>query len=483
MSVSTEFKCKNCGNVIPLHTAENGVLRCEYCLSTYTLPKETTDSAALDFLRAGELELEACAFDRAYIAFRKCAERDENEPEAYFGMALAENKIRYIKDNVANRLQPVCHAVSGSAFTQNSHYAKALALATQRQREEYVRKGEEIDVIRKAFLSLQNEGVQYDCFLCVKVTDPQSKEKTADYKIADDLYFHLRGKGFRPFLSERELQNLAGADYEARILYALYTAKCMLVVCSDESFLQTPWMKNEYMRYLSMTGEGGKSEDSITVVFSGTPVEILPGKSGRIQGIDMCAADPYGKATEFVQRHVHPAANETPPSADEPVTAKTLYRRVRDLASTATRFAVDTVAGKLAGIEKKFTQTAEEKEKEEQRRREIAARRVAERKQKAKEKKERKTFRTKKGTLVRYKGKDAFVRVPDYVRAVGKRAFRGRKLLQGVILPDTVESIGKGAFKGCKKLRSVRLPRRFETVATEIFTPQQRPYVRLDFSE
>lgn len=299
-----ELKCKNCKSPLNLAKAQHGVVECAYCLSTFTVPKEETNPAALDFLRTGEHELDGCAFDKAYTAFQKAAEYDSAEPQAYWGMALAACKVQYIKDVVNNRLQPVCHAVSDKPFTQNPDYEKALTLGTPAQRADYEKKGKEIDYVRSAFYTLERSNLDYDCFLCVKVTDDKSGARTADYKIADDIYFYLRGKGYKPFFSEREMQGRTGADYEALILYALYKADSMLVICSDERYLQTPWVKNEYTRFLNLIGDEEKESDSIALVFDGAPIEKLPGKSGKLQGIDIRALDAMEKTVAFVQNHM-----------------------------------------------------------------------------------------------------------------------------------------------------------------------------------
>ncbi|MCH5143131.1 MAG: TIR domain-containing protein, partial [Clostridiales bacterium] len=137
----------------------------------------------------------------------------------------------------------------------------------------------------------------------VKVTDDTTKQRTADYKHADDIYFDLKGKGYNPFFSERELGEVTGADYEARILYALYTSECMIVVCGKEEYLHTKWVKNEYTRFLRLVGDEQKESDSITIAFYGRPVEYLPGKNGKIQGIDLRSINASEKITKFVEDH------------------------------------------------------------------------------------------------------------------------------------------------------------------------------------
>ncbi len=301
--------CKNCGDQLDASKAVNGVLKCPSCRSVFTVAKKETNPAALSSLRIAENELDSCSFDRAFTSYKKASQLDGKEPEAYFGMALSEFKVQFLKDVPNNRLQPICHEISDKKFTDSVNYKKALSLATDDQRFEYERNGQEIDYIREEFFKIKKSGLEYDSFICVKVTDDVTRQRTSDYKDADDIYFHLRRKGFKPFFSERELRNVTGADYEARILYALYTAECMLVVCNDESYLQTPWVKNEYTRFLKLIGDEEKESDSITIAFNGKPIERLPGKNGRIQGIDLANREAFTAIAEFVEKHT-PAARK-----------------------------------------------------------------------------------------------------------------------------------------------------------------------------
>lgn len=296
------MKCKNCGGVLDIRRAQNGVIECEYCSTVWTVPKQETEPEALKYLHDGNAALDVCKFEDAFVYFQKATELDKKEPEAYFGMALADFKVQYLKDYVNNRLQPICHDVTEKKFTESNAYLRALINATAEQKAEYEKKGTEIDYILEEFRKIKQSGVDYDCFICVKVTGDNG-QPTEDSKDANYIYELLQRKGYKPFYSERELRNVTGADYEARILYALCTSECMLLVCRDEGYLQTPWVKNEYTRFLGLVNKEEKESDSIAVVFNGTPIERLPGKRGKLQGIDFALREADGKIVDFVEAH------------------------------------------------------------------------------------------------------------------------------------------------------------------------------------
>lgn len=326
-----QLVCKNCGGKIDLRK-EAGIAVCLHCGAVFTLPKREQQPAVVSYLRMGEHALDICDFEGAFSAYEKAERLDSTEPEAYFGKALSRFKVQYLADVTKARSQPICHEVSAKCFLEDGDYLKALSLATEEQKREYGEKGSEIEAIRKEFYELEKSGLDYDCFLCAKVSSEDGKGLTDDAIAANDLYYFLKDKGYKPFFSERELKGLSGVDYEARILYALYQSECMLVVCSDETFLETPWVKNEYTRFLRMLEYGDKERNSITVLFNGEPIERIPGKRGKIQGIDLKEKDAYLEVLDFVSRHTPEARRRREEEeAKKAQREEELFRRQKEL--------------------------------------------------------------------------------------------------------------------------------------------------------
>ena len=325
-----ELRCKTCDAVLDLSAAKNGVIECAFCHNTYTVPKEEARNDTRELLAIASHELDTCSFDRAYTAYSKAAELDASEPEAYFGMALATFKVQYLKDANRKHLQPICHDVGEERLADDKNYKKALSLATAAQKKIYTARAEEIDGVRKEFGRLRDRGVHYDCFICVKVTDKDDKGNqinTQDSYEALKLYNHLKKRGYSPFYSEEEIRGKAGAEYEATILYALYTAECMLVVCSNDEYLQTPWVKNEYTRFMELINDERKDSDSITIVFCGKPIERLPGKRALIQGVNLSNADAYTSIEDFVESHTPQAKKLRAQAAKEKARQEEEIRR------------------------------------------------------------------------------------------------------------------------------------------------------------
>ncbi len=297
--IAKDLRCKNCEATLDVTTAVGNVVKCPYCGSTYTVSKSSDDVQSSIAFAEGLLDV--CDFDKAYTAFQKAAGSNPYEPEAYFGMALAANKIQYLKDfRKSNGLQPICHEINGKKFSDDANYKKALSLATPEQLADYSQKAAEIDRIKSEFAALKAAGVDYDCFLCVKVTDAEGKH-TEDSHIAEKIYHSLKEAGYAPFYSEYDIHGQTGADYEARILYALFMSESMFLICTDESYLQTPWVKNEYTRFINMMSDEQKERESLTVVFKDKPIEKIPGLAGRIQGISMNSFDALQRILSHVE--------------------------------------------------------------------------------------------------------------------------------------------------------------------------------------
>ena len=302
-----QLKCKSCQGDLDPNTAVGGVIECKFCGNKFTLPKSESNNEILESLRDAERELDRGHFEEAFQTYQRVSQESENEPEAYFGMAIANAKVQYLnslrEDEETGEpkkcLQPICYDIIDKKFTDDRNYKKALELATPDQKKVYIEKGKEIDDIRKKFNELKSSGVSYDCFICTKVSEIDNKNRhTEDCYDAEQLYSSIKEAGYNPFFSEKVLKKGLGVDYEAYILYALYSSPCMIIVCNDESYLRTPWVQNEYTRFLQMIKNEEKHLNSITFAFkNGHIIEKLPGVSGKIQGV---AIDSYGAKDQII---------------------------------------------------------------------------------------------------------------------------------------------------------------------------------------
>lgn len=73
-----------------------------------------------------------------------------------------------------------------------------------------------------------------------------------------------------------------------------------------------------------------------------------------------------------------------------------------------------------------------------------------------------KDFIIENGVLIRYKGSETNIVIPDTVTEIGEMAFGGCNSLISVTVPDSVTKIGGMAFVGCGNLSSITLPNNIE---------------------
>ena len=114
---------------------------------------------------------------------------------------------------------------------------------------------EEYNRIEKA----NKDGIyDFDCFICIKQSELNSKQDTDDFKWLKRIKLFERMNNdyeINTFLADvvlkdSKLAKKGSNEYNAFIQYALQKAKVLLLVCSKSEYAQTKWVKNEYTRFM-----------------------------------------------------------------------------------------------------------------------------------------------------------------------------------------------------------------------------------------
>ena len=79
-------------------------------------------------------------------------------------------------------------------------------------------------------------------------------------------------------------------------------------------------------------------------------------------------------------------------------------------------------------------------------------------------------FKMEGNKLVKYRGTEKNVSVPDTVEVIGEDAFAGNTEIELVVLPGSVKKIEAYAFWGCEKLDNVVLGKGLTEVGDYVFT-------------
>ena len=243
------YKCKMCGG--DLEVSENmKICTCEFCGTKQTVPTSRDETIQALYNRANTLRIRA-EFDKASELYEKILQKNDAESEAYWGLVLCKYGIEYVEDPVSFKRVPTCHRVSYDAVLADGDYKSAIQYADAAQREIIEEQAREIDKIQKGILDVAHKEKPYDIFICYKETDEDGK-RTRDSVYGNDIYYQLTQEGYRVFFSAISLEDKIGQEYEPYIFSALNSAKVMLVLGSKPEYYTSPWVKNEWSRFMKI---------------------------------------------------------------------------------------------------------------------------------------------------------------------------------------------------------------------------------------
>lgn len=249
-------RCKMCGGQI--HYGENdSVAKCEFCGTEQTVVR-TDDAKQLNlFNRANSLRLQN-EFDKAQTTYENILIDDPNNAEAHWGICLCRYGIEYVDDKKTNKKVPTCHRTVFNFIFDDIDYQEAIKNADVVAKKMYQNEAKVIDKIQKNILSISQKEDPYDIFICYKETDENGK-RTKDSIVAQEIYDELINRGYKVFFSRISLESKIGSDYEPIIFAALMSSKVMIAIGSKVEFFNSPWVKNEWGRFLSfMKDQHGK---------------------------------------------------------------------------------------------------------------------------------------------------------------------------------------------------------------------------------
>lgn len=250
------LKCTCCGGDVEV-SDDLSTARCLYCGSLLSIPKSVKQRSGL-YNRANTLRMNQ-EFDMASQLYQMILSEEENEPEAYWGMALCKYGIEYVRDDRTGEMIPTCHRAMYTSILQDPDYLNALKYADPKKQAYFRQEGEKIDgILQKVLQAAQNEA-PYDVFICYKETDIANR-RTQDSVYAREIYDALTKEGFRVFYAPKSI-NL-GLGYEPQIFAALHSAKLMFVIGTQKAYFQAVWVKNEWARYLELIQKG---EDKLII--------------------------------------------------------------------------------------------------------------------------------------------------------------------------------------------------------------------------
>jgi len=288
--------CRCCGR--PLVFAEGmELVTCVACGTLNERPK--AKGPALGLLQRATEQRLRCDFINAENSYQHVLLDHPDEHEALWGLVLCRYGVEYVEDPHTRRRLPVVHGVRRKPMQLDSDFRQACELAPAAVRSQYEAEAEYIDNAMVKIRDLAETCPPFDVFICHKTTRPGSKEYTEDYTRAFKLYHLLDKQGYRAFFAPMEMEGVAaGSDYEAGIYHALCTARVMLVVCSREDYLTSPWVRSEWQRFCELMDEDG-SRNLLPLLYGEMPSARLP-LDFRVRKLQAIAMGEMGSAEKML---------------------------------------------------------------------------------------------------------------------------------------------------------------------------------------
>jgi len=272
--------CPYCGGDFEYY---GGKWKCRFCGS---YKPDDISSEEVTLLYTASQKLRLADFDEAEREFDDMIRKYPKNPHAYWGRLMARYGIKYEDDYDGSKI-PSCYATSIESIYSAGDYKEALQYADKENKNFYQKQAEYIESVRKEWVEKASKEKPYDIFICYKESDlANGIQRTEDSIAMQDLFGYLKDMGYRVFYSHDSLRNKAGEKYEPYIFNALSTAKVMLVYGSKPDYINSVWLKNEWMRYLGRMHAGEKKQGSLLVAYKGFSPYELPRALASLQCFD-----------------------------------------------------------------------------------------------------------------------------------------------------------------------------------------------------
>lgn len=276
------FKCKMCGGDLNIIEG-NTVCECEFCGTQQTVPTADNEKKASLFNRANRLRMNA-EFDKASAVYESIVAEFPEEAEAYWGLCLCAYGIEYVDDPATGEKKLTCHRTVPTSIMEDGNFEQACENADAIARRMYREEAKSIDLIQRDILAVVSNEEPYDVFICYKET-AEKGGRTEDSVLAQDIYDNLTSKGLKVFFARITLEDKLGQQYEPYIYAALSSAKVMLAIGTKFEYYDAVWVKNEWMRFLSMM----KTQKDKTLIpcYKGLDAYDMPKEFKNLQAQDM----------------------------------------------------------------------------------------------------------------------------------------------------------------------------------------------------
>lgn len=276
------FKCKICGGSLNVNQGEK-VTECEYCGVKQTIPSFIEPKAQEVYNRANSYLMNN-EFDKAENLYNQILFENKEDADAYWNVLMCRYGVTYVKDPASGKYIPTCNRTLYASILNDENYQNALKYADDKQRNLYIENAQTIDKIQKGILAVSKNEKPFDIFISYKETDANGT-RTQDSVVAQELYNDLTAEGYKVFFSRITLEDKVGTEYEPYIYAALASSKVMITLCSKKEYIEAPWVKNEWSRFLSFAVRD--NDKTLIPLYYGMSSSELPDEFAHLNNYDM----------------------------------------------------------------------------------------------------------------------------------------------------------------------------------------------------
>ncbi|MEG1158579.1 MAG: toll/interleukin-1 receptor domain-containing protein, partial [Christensenellaceae bacterium] len=276
------FKCKICGGDVIVDRASR-IAVCEYCGTKQVLPQFSDDSSKRLY-ESGHHYLQNGEYDKAEVMFNQLLAINPQDAEICWDLVLCKYGVTFVKDPKTEKYIPTCNRTHYDCILNDKNYQNTLKYSDAGQMEFYRKNAETINNIQKGILTVSKKEKPFDVFISHKETDREGN-RTKDSIAAQNLYEKLTENGYKVFFSRITLEDKIGTEYEPYIYAALYSSKIMLTICSSKENIESPWVRNEWSRFL-MLRQNNTGKTLIPLYFD-MPKSDLPDEFALLSSYDM----------------------------------------------------------------------------------------------------------------------------------------------------------------------------------------------------
>ncbi len=205
-----------------------------------------------ELFRQGEEYQRSGRFDKAIERYQTLLVKSPApEAEIYWRVFLCRYGIEYVREQSCGRALPTSTRMNISNILEDEAYRSAVLHAPDADiRAFYEDEAQHIYKLLMKYQQINGDPANkpYDVFISVKQGDSRGHATSDGYE-ALALYHELEKMGWKVFNSRISLKQYSGTEYEPYIMHALATAKIMVVIASNEDYMNSPWVRNEWRRF------------------------------------------------------------------------------------------------------------------------------------------------------------------------------------------------------------------------------------------